>query len=136
MDTAKMRELIAELEVDIKLRQEALQGLRKLLSVSIDLKPADQMNMQDSARPILFGATDSYVDLAVKVITANDSKPMRMNEIVARIRVLKGNPDIQRRSVESTLIQHARAKTEQSRIVKVRRGVWGIRRFPRESLTA
>ena len=135
MDTVKVKELIAELEVDIKLRQEALQGLKKLLLTYSDEKP-EQMGMQDSARPILFGASDSYIDLAVKVLTANDNNPMRMNDIVARIRVLKSNSSIQRRSVESTLIQHARAKGDESRIVKVRRGVWGLRRFPRESLTA
>jgi len=124
MDTAKVKELIADLEADIKLKQEALQGLKKLVS----------SDGGTAARSPLFTASDSYVDLAVKVINANDNRPLRMNEIVSRIRILKGNPDIQRRSVESTLIQHVRTKREMSRVLKVRPGVWGVRRFPRLEL--
>lgn len=135
MDTTKMMELIAELEADIRLRQEALQGLRKLIA-STEQAVVRHTGMQDSARPILFGASDSYVDLAVKAINANDNRPMRMTEIVSRIRVIKNNPDIQRRSVEATLIQHLRAKGDDSRVVKIRPGVWGVRRFPREAQTA
>ena len=94
------------------------------------------MSLQDSARPILFAASDSYVDLAVKVISANDNKPMHMKDIVQRVCILKGNPNIQRRSVESTLTQHARAKGEKSRVLRTGRGMWGVRRYPRETLTA
>lgn len=134
MDTMKMMELVAELEADIRLRQEALQGLKKLIASTE--QPADQLTMQDSARPILFGASDSYVDLAVKAINANDNRPLRMVEIVSRIRIIKNNPNIQRRSVEATLIQHLRAKGEFSRVYKVRPGIWGVRRHPREAQTA
>lgn len=131
MDTVKMKELEAELEADIRLRQEALQAIRKL-RLALDQPAGEKMRLQDSAYPILFAASDSYVDLAVKVINANDNKPMRMNDIVSRIRILKGNPNIQRRSVESTLIQHARTKGDMSRIYKIRRGVWSVRRFHRD----
>jgi len=136
MDTTKLREMISELEAEIKLRQEALHGLRKLLAGSGEQSTGDQTGLQDSARPILFAASDSYVDLAVKVMSANDNKPMRMNDIVSRIRILKGNQGIQRRSVEATLIQHQRNKGEMSRVFKVRPGVWGLRRSPRELQTA
>lgn len=134
MDTEKMKELIAELEADIRLRQEALQGLKKL--VTSTEQTGSQMAMQDSARPILFGASDSYVDLAVKAINANDNRPLRMVEIVSRIRIIKNNPNIQRRSVEATLIQHLRAHGERSRVYKVSPGTWGVRRHPREIQTA
>lgn len=133
MDIAKIKELIAELETDIKIRQEALQGLWKLLPAVAHKQTDDQSNVRDSARPILFTSTDSYVDLAVKVITANDNRPMPMKDIAERIRILKNNPNIERRSIEATLTQHAANKGEQSRVMRVGRGIWGVRRFPRET---
>jgi hypothetical protein len=59
-----------------------------------------------------------------------------MMQIVDRIRTLKGNPDIERRSVEATLYQHAKAKGNSSRVIKVSPGVYGVRRFPRPEESA
>jgi hypothetical protein len=139
MDTAKIKELIAELEEDIGLKSEVLQGLQRLVSSTNGHKTVraeGQMAQRDSVRNVVFNRADSYVDLAVKIIEANDSRPMPMMQIVDRIRTLKGNPDIERRSVEATLYQHAKAKGNSSRVIKVSPGVYGVRRFPRPEESA
>lgn len=128
MDVMKAREFQADLEAEVKLLQDTINNLKKLIAASTSGKK----EQKNSAGPLFIASSDSYIDLAVKVISANKGEPMRMNAIVEGIRSLKNNPDIARRSVESTLIQHARAKGDMSRVKKIRRGVWGLRRFPRE----
>jgi len=82
---------------------------------------------------VLFSPDDSYVDLAVKVITANDYRPLPMNELVKNIRVLKSDEKIERRSVEATIYRHIKTKGDSARLVKVSSGVYGVKRFPREA---
>jgi hypothetical protein len=135
MDIGKIKELIAELEQDIEVKSEALQGLQRLLSSANGHKIVNaegQMAQRESVSVVLSNPTDSYVDLAVKIIEANDGRPMPMMQIVERIRSIKRNPAIERRSVEATLYQHTKAKGDSSRIIKVSPGVYGVRRFTRE----
>jgi len=138
MDNAKIKELITELEQDIEIKAEALQGLQRLLLSANGqaVKVQGRMVQRDSVRNVAFNSTDSYIDLAVKIIEANENRPMPVMQIVERIRTLKGNPDIERRSVEATLYQHIRAKEDSSRVVKVSPGVYGVRRFTREEPAA
>jgi hypothetical protein len=137
MDTGKIQELIAEVKADIEVKEEALKALYKLLAVADDrFATVNKVVMTDSVQTVLFSASDSYIDLAVKIITANDYRPLPMNEIVRRIRQLRGNPNIERRSVEATFHQHIKAKGELSRVVKAAPGIYGVRRFPRQESVA
>ncbi len=139
MDAAKIQALIAELKSDIKIKQQAIEALNNLLSMA----PKDNSleNIATISRnvgsgpvsPISFSDSDSYVDLAVKVIAANNYRPLPMKEIVKHIRLLKASPDIERRSVEATLFRHIKTKGENSRVLKVSPGVYGARRIPREA---
>jgi hypothetical protein len=56
---------------------------------------------------------------------------MHVKRILDYIREAKGNPNIERRSVEATLIQHMKAKGDTSRLIKVSPGVYTLRRYPR-----
>lgn len=139
MDTAKIKELIAELEQDIEVKKQALQGLQKLLFSTnghATVNVEGQMAQRDSMRAIRYLATDSYVDLAVKIIEANEGRPTPVMQIVEHIRNLRGNPHIERRSVEATLYRHIVDKGDSSRLVKNAPGIYGIRRFPREESAA
>ncbi len=75
----------------------------------------------------------SYIDLAVRAITENENHPLEMKRLVEFIRAAKGNPNIERRSVEATIAQHMKAKGDKSRVVKTSPGVYGlgVRRYPR-----
>jgi hypothetical protein len=137
MDIAKIQGLIAELKADIEVKQQALNALLKLLSAGGDQATrTDQMLQLDSVNPVLFTTSDSYIDLAVKIITSNNYRPLPVKEIVKRIRILRGNPHIERRSVEATMYQHIKAKGDSSRITKVAPGMYGVRRMPREESVA
>jgi len=129
VDTNKIKELIAELEEDIKLKVDVLQNLQKLVGSANGHKLVG--DQRDFAKKIAYNHADSYVDLAVKIIQANEGRPMPIIQIVEHIRALKGNPEIERRSVEATLYQHTTNKGDSSRVVKVSPGVYGLRRYPR-----
>ena len=139
MDVEKIKSLISELKQDIEVKSEALQGLVRLLSSTNghkSLSPADQMSQQDSVRVSVGSPHDSYIELAVKLITANEGRPMRVKDLVERMRAVKGDHGVERRSVEATFYRHISAKGEGSRIVKVSPGVYGLRRYPREETAA
>ncbi len=131
MDTNKIREMITELQAEIDQRVQAVKALERILLSSST--SSEKLNgMKDSVQqPVLFGTSDSYIDIAVKTIEANGGKPVPVGQIVDRIRTLKGNPNIERRSVEASLYNHVKSKKEQSRIIKSSPGVYTIRRFPR-----
>ena len=131
MDTNKIREMITELQAEIDHRIQAVKALEKIL-LSASTSTEKLNGMQDSVQPILFGSQDSYLDIAVKTIEANGGKATTVRQILDRVRALKGNPDIERRSVEATLFRHLKVKGEHSRIVKVGPGKYTIRRFPRD----
>lgn len=131
MDTNKIREMITELQVEIDQRLQAVKALERLLMSSST--STEKLNgMQDSVQPILFGSQDSYIDIAVKTIEANAGRSTTVRQIVDRVRTLKGNPEIERRSVEATLYRHIKAKGDNSRIIKVGPGKYTLRRFARE----
>jgi hypothetical protein len=132
MDAENIRGLIAELEADIEVKTGALQSLRRLLSLNGSAMGRVTIDVAAPVEPILFRSDGSYVDLAVKVIEGNAGRPLRVKTIVEGIRTLKGNPNIERRSIEATLHRHIAMKKENSRVVKVARGIYGIRRFTRE----
>lgn len=131
MDTNKVRQLIADLEEDIRAKSNAISALRTLLNESVTSSDTDRPTQQPI--PILGAA--SYMELAVRALEQANGT-LHMKRIVEYIRQAKGNPNIERRSVEATLIQHLKAKGESSRVVKVRPGVWGLRRFPRSEPAA
>ena len=133
MNITKAKELIAELELDIADKLNALNALRVLVaresgadSAHVSATPSNVVPMS-----LVVDESDSYVDLAVKIIESRGGAPMRVADIVRQIRTLKGNMSIERRSVESTLYQHVKAKGENSRVVKAGRAMYGVRRYPR-----
>jgi hypothetical protein len=136
MNTDKIKELIEELEQDIKIREDALASLLKLLNSTngrkMPITTSDNLVIKDEFQRIMFGSADSYVDLAVKLIEANSGRPMPVTSIVGQIRTLKGNPNIERRSVEATLYQHA-TKAESPRLVKMAPGIYGLRKPSEET---
>lgn len=139
MDTAKVREVIAELRREIEPKMEAIRVLENLLSSKGQTIDQLTFNAAVQAHPFYGGgqgyaASDSYVNLAVALISANESRPMSIKNIVERIRTIKGNPDLERRSIESTLYQHT--KSEKARLVKVAPGTYGLKRYPREESAA
>jgi hypothetical protein len=135
MENAKIEALIAELEAEIEVRRQAIRSLRNLIPVSnIEVRVASQMVQSDSLRPILFKVSESYVSLAAKIIAANDFRPLPMSEIVAQIRILRDDPGVERRSVEATLYRHMKMKGDQSRIIKVSPGIYGVRKSRDESV--
>jgi hypothetical protein len=136
MDANKIREIISELQADIDLRQQAVKALEKLLLSTAGATGDQLVAQQDNVKAILFGSTDSYIDLAVKTINANENKPTSIKQIVERIRVLKGNPNISRRSVEASIFRHIAVKGDMARLLKVGPGKYTVRRFPREEHAA
>lgn len=133
MDTAKIHQLIAELDAEITLHKEAIQALQRLLpTAKLEVAASDQMIQSDSIKRISFGTEESYVELAVKIITSNDFRPLPMKEIVNRIRLLRNDQSIERRSVEATLYRHMKMKGDKARVVKVAPGIYGVKRMPRE----
>jgi hypothetical protein len=140
MDIAKIKELIDELQQDIKIKEEAVSSLEKLLAGNNGRKVAAPVvtpvtasdNLVIRGGIHLFGANDSYVDLAVKLIEANGRRPLSVSAIVDQIRVLKNNPNIERRSVEATLHQHT-TKAASPRLVKMAPGMYGLRKSGEET---
>jgi hypothetical protein len=137
MNIERVKELITELEAEVGAKVAALNALKALL-----VQEKNASTPQSETLPLklvqmgVAEESDSYVDLTVKIIEANSGKPMRVKHIVERIRAAKNNPTIDRRSVEATLYQHVRAKGENSRVVKMGRGIYGLRRFPRLQTSA
>jgi len=76
------------------------------------------------------------VDLAVNLITSNGGKPLHINTILEHIRKVKGNPEIKRQSVEATFFRHITDKKDSARLVKSAPGMYGLKRYPREGVTA
>jgi hypothetical protein len=131
MDTNKIKELISELQEDIRVKEEAIRSLQKLLSsingripVNKHVDLSDNLILNDSFNHMLFSSDESYVDLAVKLIKANN-RPLSVSEIVDQIRTLKNNPHIERRSVEATLHQHA-ANSKSPRLLRMAPGTYGL----------
>jgi hypothetical protein len=133
VNTDKIRDIISEIEEEIRVREEALTSLRRLMSngtskaasqTAIEIKASDNLVLTDSLQTIMFGHNESYVDLAVKLIKAS-SRPLSVSEIVGQIRTLKNNPQIERRSVEATLHQHV-AKSQTPRLTRVSPGIYGL----------
>ena len=139
MDVSKIKELIAELEQDIQVKIDAISGLEKLLASMNGHKAIvaqGQMVLRDSIQNVIYSPDDSYVDLTVKIIEANEGRPMTIQQVVDRIKTIKNNPNIERRSVEATLYRHITDKGDSSRIIKPASGMYGIRRFPRTEESA
>lgn len=132
MDANKVRELIADLERDIRSKVNAINALRALLGSNVEGELTGPVPQIVQSRDVAL-ADLSYIDLTVKAIEANDNRPVEMKRLVDFIRTAKGNPNIERRSIEATIAQHMKAKGERSRVVKTSPGVYGlgVRRFPR-----
>ena len=77
----------------------------------------------------------SYVDLAVNLISNNGGKPLHVTSIVDHIRKVKGNPAIKRQSVEATFFRHMTDKGDKARLVKSSPGMYGLKRYVRETDT-
>lgn len=133
MDTNKVRELIAELESEIQIKTNAIRVLRSL--IDSETVPQRSFPLVISLGDGLASPTDlastSYMDLAVMAIEHNQGRPLHVKSILAFIRDAKGNQNIERRSVEATIIQHIRAKGETSRLIKTDPGTYALRRYPR-----
>ena len=142
MNSAKINELIDELEQDIRIKSEAVSSLKRLLATTNGQRPAaaplkiaasDNLVFNDNLNRVLFGSNESYVDLAVKLIEANGGRPLSIASIVEQVRTLKGNNNIERKSVEATLYQHSK-KAASPRLVKIGSGMYGLLRKPSEEM--
>jgi hypothetical protein len=135
MDTAKIKELIHDLQQEILVREEALSSLQKLLASTNTRKPsAINITVSDNLvvngsnlNRVLFGSNESYVDLAVKIIEVAGGQPLSVTSIVDQIKLLKGNQNLDRRSIEATLYQHVK-KAESPRLFKPAPGIYGVRK--------
>jgi hypothetical protein len=126
MDANKVRELIADLDRDIRSKANAIDALRALLESDVVEAEASPKLVEST-----FLGSTSYIDLAVLAIERNNARPMHMKEIVRFIRGAKNNPNIERRSVEATISQHVKTKGDSSRLVKTRPGMYALRRYAR-----
>jgi|SRR5579871_1718581 len=135
MDTNKIRQIISELESEIKLKSSAISVLKALLASEegVSRNPSLPLTLIDNDST--GKSSESYMDLAVKAV-GEKSAPMHINAIVDYIRRVKNNPNIERRSIEATVSQHVKNKGEKSRLIKVGRGMYAPRRYPRTELTA
>ena len=133
MDIEKIIELVGELEEDIRVKKEALNGLLHKVAKPVGTRVAFHGVEGDSS--ITFNSASSYVDLAEQLIKSNNGEDMTVKAIVAKIRLIKDNSNIERRSIESTLYQHVKNKGENSRLIKTAPGYYGIRRLPRKEST-
>lgn len=131
MDADKVRELIADLERDIESKVRAIKALKSLLTV----EPREESS-NASATPHLFQAeqnaslaSESYIDLAVRAVEQSPDEAVSMKDIVSFIRRIKGNPAIERRSVEATVARHMKAKGQMARLIKVGPGMYASRRY-------
>ncbi len=146
MDTKQIKDLLQELEQDVEVKQDAIRALRKLLLGSTDRKPARMASVVDlppdpgDDELVIpgFSSEESYVELTAKLIEGMGGRPMHIRSIVNRIRRIKGNQDIKRQSVESSLHRHLSSKGEKARVFKVGRGMYGLNppRFPRQEPAA
>jgi hypothetical protein len=141
MDIEKIIELVGELEEDIRVKKEALNGLLQLIDSTNGHKVAKPVGTRvafhgvEGDSSITFNSASSYVDLAEQLIKSNNGEDMTVKAIVAKIRLIKDNSNIERRSIESTLYQHVKNKGENSRLIKTAPGYYGIRRLPRKEST-
>jgi hypothetical protein len=127
MDANKVRELIADLERDIRSKANAIDALRALLQSDVVEADASPQLVESTT----FLRSSSYIDLAVMAIEKNAGRPLHMKEIVSFISDAKKNPNIERRSVEATISQHIKAKGDSSRLIKTRPGIYALRRYAR-----
>jgi hypothetical protein len=127
MDLQKVKDLISELEAEINVKVNAINALKSLLETS----DSDVFNYAPIAvKSLAVSNADSYMNLTINAIES-EGKPLHVKRILDFIRMAKGNPDIARRSVEATLIQHMKTKGEKSRVIKVHPGTYALRRYPR-----
>jgi hypothetical protein len=133
MNSQKIRDLIGDLESEIQSKVHAINALRSLLESPDDGDLANTTAPQSrpayslEARPLRLS---SYMELSIKAIESA-AKPLHVNDILKFIRTVKGDPNIARRSVEATLIQHLKTKGDESRLIKVFPGTYALRRYPR-----
>lgn len=133
MNTERIKEVISELQEEIRDKEDAIRSLQKLLigvngkglvAPSVHVTVSDSLVINDNFNRLLFNSDESYVDLAVKLIKASN-RPLTVSEIVDQIKTLKNNPQIERRSVEATLHQHA-TNSKSPRLLRMAPGTYGL----------
>jgi len=128
MDNNKVKELIAELESEVRSKVNAISALKALLLEG----GAVQQEALPLITPLEIASMGSYVDMAVSALESRGGS-MHIKQIVEYIRLHKHNPNIARRSIEASLLQHIKTKGDSSRVTKTSPGVYALRRFPRRA---
>lgn len=135
MNTKGIRQVLEDLRRQKNVIDEAMKNLRLLL-MQLDKERHPEGFLVHEREIAAAPPRASYLDLAVKAIEANDCQPMHINSIVEHIRVAKGNLDIKRQSIDTTLCRHLAMKGGRSRIVRVSPGIYGVRGLPRQEPAA
>jgi len=120
MNTAKLKECLAEMEAQRNILDAAIPSMRNLIA-TLEGAPqgitASRPNVSDQA------GTRSYIDESVEVLRAHGA-PMHIKEIGTKVAELRGTA-IPRASLESSIVRHI-AKANRPRLARVGRSTFGL----------
>lgn len=122
LKTDKIRDAIVDLQEQRDLIDSAIQSLQAIL---VRLNGHSQVQMPFAAESSPATDKSSYIDLTVQLLKAS-GRPMHIKQILEQVRILRGNPNVKRGSVESSLLRHIELKGSESRVRKVRPATFGL----------
>lgn len=132
MKTEKIREAIEDLKHQKGLIDGAIRVLEDLL-VTLGDRASEAESSHGATMPLVLHLADnlqserpSYLEATVRMLK-NIGRPLHISEIVRQMTHIRQDANIRRQSVESTLLRHIQAKGTHSKIIKVGRGMYGLR---------
>lgn len=119
MNTAKLREALADLEQQRNVIDDGIKVLRKVIAAMESPEKAPEIQRFPRLGRM------SYIDDAVYVLEGT-SRPMHINELTEAIRSLREGKRVSRASVESSLVRHISTFGDKSKIIKMGPSKYGL----------
>ena len=119
VNTNKLKEALAELQHQKAMLDGAITQLQNIIATVNGSALQDQSSQVKGYRE-----ARTYIDDAVAVLEMS-GQPLHIAKIAEKIGEIR-NRGIARASVESSIIRHASSLGHRARIVKVRRGFFGL----------
>lgn len=119
VNTNKLKEALAELQHQKAMLDGAITQLQNIVATVNGSALRDKSSQENGRRE-----ARTYIDEAVTVLEMS-GQPLHISKIAEKIGEIR-NREIARASVESSIIRHASSLGNRARIVKVRRGFFGL----------
>ena len=119
VNTNKLKEALAELQHQKAMLDGAITQLQNIIATVNGGALQDQSSHEHGRRE-----ARTYIDEAVTVLEMS-GQPLHISKIAEKIGEIR-NKEVARASVESSIIRHASSLGHRARIVKVRRGFFGL----------